>query len=152
MILHKIPRGCAYLQHIDRVFQSSHAPLCASGDLRSKKANRSVITRTCFTTSTNIKMIWHKIPRGCAYLQHIDRAFQSSHAPLCAPGDLGRKKANRNTITCMCVLPHRSTNIKMILHRIPRGCAHLQHIDRAFQSSHAPLCAPGDLGRKKSKS
>ena len=93
MIRHKIPRGRAYLQHINRAFQSSHAPMRAPGDQRSKKANRNVITRTCFTTSTNIKMIWHKIPRGCAYLQHIDRAFQSSHAPLCAPGDLGRKKS-----------------------------------------------------------
>ena len=58
------------------------------------KSNCRMLTRIDFTISTNIKMIRHKIPRGCAYLQHINRAFQSSHAPMRAPGDLRSKKAN----------------------------------------------------------
>ena len=61
------------------------------------KPNRRMLTRRVdFTTSTNIKMIRHKIPRGCACLQHIYHAFQSSHGPLRALGDLRSKKANFN--------------------------------------------------------
>ena len=58
------------------------------------KSNCRMLARIDFTISTNIKMIRHKIPRGCAYLQHINRAFQSSHAQMRAPGDLRSKKAN----------------------------------------------------------
>ena len=55
---------------------------CVKGDLRRRKANRNTITRARFATPTNTKIVLHKIPRGCACLQHSDRAFQSSHAPL----------------------------------------------------------------------
>lgn len=74
------------------------------------KSNRSILSRTCFTISTNIKMIRHKIPRGCACLQHINRAFQSSHAPLRALGNL-RSEIHNRTIRSNVGIHHMDIDI-----------------------------------------